>query len=210
MTMRIFASILCCVLAWPIAGAYAAASDQSAVQIRSEQGDRLKLHVSGDTYTLVLNCTDAVIEKFTVGDQELIGDVPLCPTLNAGKPNGPGTVEIAQTGPALCEIHLTNLWWTDLKADIEMVLYCYRTRVFANVNVVPHGTAPDLMVGWYGGTKYSMPLVMRSEEELHKQASFNGQDPKCAAVVAEPWIQFGLFGKKRRSAINFRSSSRRI
>ena len=201
MSMRFFASTLLFVFACDIA---------FAVEIRTEEGERLRLHITGETYALVLNCTDAVIEKFTVGNEELIGDVPLCPTLNTGKVNGPGKVEIAHSGPALSEIHLTNLWWTDLDADIEMVLYCYRTRAFANVNVVPRGSAPDILIGWYGGTKYSMPLAMSSEEELQRMTSFNGQDPACAAVVAEPWIQLGLFGKKMRSAINFRNSIGRI
>lgn len=188
----------------------AAADAATAVALRTENGPPEKLIISGETYTMVVNCTAAVIERFTAGDQDLIGEVPLCPTINTSKPDGPATVAVPQNGPVFAEVHLANLRWPDLDADIEIVLYCYRTRVYATAIVAPRGAVPDMMVGWYGGVKYSMPLEMRSEQELQTMASFNGQDPKCAAVVAEPWIQFGLFGKKLKSVINFRNSIGRI
>lgn len=180
-----------------------------AAQVRVDESEKHRLLVTGETYAMVVNCTDAVIEKFTAGEQELIGDVPLCPTLHTGKVNGPAKVHI-DVGPVVTVIRLTNLWWTDLKGGIEIDLYCYPDRVFAVAEVRPEGTAPDLFLGWYGGAKFSMPLVMYSEEELQRQASFNGQDPNCAAVVAEPWIQFGRRDEKLRSMINFRNSIGRI
>ncbi|MCC6153093.1 MAG: hypothetical protein IT367_05010, partial [Candidatus Hydrogenedentes bacterium] len=166
-----------------VAFALASIADQTAIHIETDTGDKHRLAITGKTYSMLLNCTDAVIERFRATDQELIGDVPLCPTFNTGKVNGPATVEITQDGPVFAEIHLRDLWWTDLKARIELVLYCHPTRVYATVIAIPEGTPPDMMVGWYGAVKFSMPLVMQSAEELQKQASFNGQNPKCAAVV---------------------------
>ncbi|NUM53124.1 MAG: hypothetical protein HUU46_05720 [Candidatus Hydrogenedentes bacterium] len=197
-----------CVFAAHVAGA-AAAEEPGTVQVRDDGGTPHKLLVTGETYSMLVNCTDALIEKFTSGDQELIGDVPLCPTLNTGKVNGPGSVQI-ETGPVLARIGLSNLWWTDLEADIGIDLYCYPTHIFAVADVKPHGTPPDLLLGWYGGAKFSMPLVMSSEEELNKQTSFNGKNPNSAAVVAEPWIQFGHLDEKVASMINFRNSIGRI
>ncbi|MCC6794252.1 MAG: hypothetical protein IT366_03980 [Candidatus Hydrogenedentes bacterium] len=187
--------------------ALASMADHNAVHIETEKSDKHRLAITGKTYSMLLNCTDAVIERFRATDQELIGDVPLCPTFNTGKVNGPATVEITQDGPVFAEIHLRDLWWTDLNAKIELVLYCHPTRVYATVVAIPEGTAPDMMVGWYGATKFSMPLVMQSEAELQKQASFNGQNPKCAAVVAEPWIQFGKFDERLRAFIKYGNST---
>ncbi len=194
-------------LACHLASAVDATSNQNAVQIRTETGDKHRLAITGETYTMLLNCTDAVIERFTAADQELIGDVPLCPTFNTGKVNGPATVEIAQDGPVFAEIHLRDLWWADLKAKIELVVFCHRTRVYATVIAISESAPPDMMVGWYGATKFSMPLVMQSEAELQKQASFNGQDPKCVAVVAEPWIQFGKMDERLRAFIKYGNST---
>lgn len=200
-----FASALLCIFAgYP---ASAGVNDHNAVQIQTETSDKHRLTITGETYSMLLNCTDAVIERFTATDQELIGNVPLCPTFNAGKANGPATVEITQDGPVFAEIHLRDLWWTDLKAKIELVLYCHPTRVYATVIAIPEGTPPDMMVGWYGAAKFSMPLVMHSEQELQKQASFNGQNPKCAAIVAEPWIQFGKFEEPLRALIKYGNST---
>ena len=203
--MHRFVSLVLC--AFASHHAIAAANDHNAVHIETNTGDKHRLTITGKTYSMLLNCTDVVIERFRATDQELIGDVPLCPTFNTGKVNGPATVDITQDGPVFAEIHLRDLWWTDLKAKIELVLYCHPTRVYATVIAIPEGTPPDMMVGWYGATKFSMPLVMQSEEELQRQASFNGQNPKCAALVAEPWIQFGKIDERLRAFIKYGNST---
>ncbi|MBM3291044.1 MAG: hypothetical protein FJY92_12920 [Candidatus Hydrogenedentes bacterium] len=178
----------------------------SAVTLDVQDGPPQKVRVVGETYALVLNCASAVIEEFSAGDEHLIGEVPLSPIIDASNPRGPGALTIAQQGDVFAEIHLTELTWGELAADIELVLYCYREHVVATVNVVPRGIAPDMLVGWYGGVKYSMPLPMQSEVELQSTVSFKGQNPKAVAVVLEPWMQFGLFGEKLKSRFNFRNS----
>lgn len=188
----LFIALFCCRLAC----AFAATNDPSTVNIRFEQGDHRKLRIEGKTYSMLVNCTDAVVEKFTVAGEELIGETPICPIINTGKVNGPGQVEIAQCGPALAEIRLRQLWWTDLDAKIEYVFYCYPTRVFMNMELDFTGPPRELMIGWFGSAKYVLQSVTH-EEDVNDRASFKGQDPRCAVVIPSPAVQAGKHLKGR-------------
>lgn len=188
----LFVATFCCRLAC----AFTATNDPPTVNIRFEQGEHRKLHVEGKTYSMLVNCTDAVIEKFTVADEELIGDTPVCPIINTGKVNGPGQVEIAQCGPTLTEIRLKQLWWTDLDAKIEYVFYCYPTRVFMNMELNFIGPPRELMIGWFGSAKYVLQSVTH-EEDVDVRTSFKGQDPRCAVVIPSPTVQAGKHLKGR-------------
>jgi len=169
--------------------ALAATGDQAAVNVRFEPDDPRKLVVKGATYSLRIDGANGWIDRFTVGDEDLIGDHPLCPIIDSGKVNGPGQFEIVHVGTQAAEIRLTKLWWTDLDADIAIVLYCYPTRVFANATVDVRGEPRNLALGWYGSAKYSAPLIMQAEE-LEKQTSFNGANPACALIVPPPYIRY--------------------
>ncbi|MCC6486258.1 MAG: hypothetical protein IT364_02050 [Candidatus Hydrogenedentes bacterium] len=139
--------------------AFAPTEDQTAVNVRYSSPERNVLIVEGKTYTLHLDLALAAITHFQSGGEDLIGEYALLPILNTGAVKGPGRINIYTFGTQMHEIHLRGLKWTDLDADVELVLYCYAKRVFANVNVTPRGTPTDLEVGWLGSVKYSIDTI---------------------------------------------------
>jgi hypothetical protein len=174
------------VCAWAIvaisASGFAPTNDQTAVTVRYESPERKVLIVEGQTYTLHLDLELAAITQFQAGDETLIGEYPLLPTLNTGAVKGPGRINIYNFGTQMYEVHLRDLTWTDLDADIEVVLYCYAKRVFANVNVMPRGESRDLEVGWLGSVKHSVDILSNEEDYAAKLAP-GGRQPRVTALV---------------------------
>ena len=164
------------------AAAFAPTEDQAAVNVRYASADRNVLIVEGKTYTLHLDLALAAITHFQSGGDELIGEYALVPILNTGAVKGPGRVNIYTFGTQMYEIHLRDLKWTDLDADIELVLYCYAKRVFANVNVTPRGTPPDLEVGWLGAAKYSIDII-KPMDNYAERLVWGGVRPSMVALA---------------------------
>jgi len=176
------------------AHAFVATNNQEAVNVRIHPDDPRKAIVKGATYTMVVDSANGWIEKFTAGGEELIGEHPLCPIINSGKVNGPGRIEIVQTGSAVCELRITDLWWTDLDAEIQIVLNCFKTRVNAEVRVDVRGASRDFALGWYGSATYAMHLIQQPGE-IDEKASFQGRNPSSVVTIAPPEIQFGMARK---------------
>ncbi|MCL4694898.1 MAG: hypothetical protein KJ060_20595, partial [Candidatus Hydrogenedentes bacterium] len=186
-------------LVFPVSG-FAPTTDQTDVSVRYATPERNILIVEGQTYTLHLDLAIAAITQFQAGDETLIGEYALLPTLNTGAVKGPGRVNIYSFGTQMYEIHLRDLKWTDLDADIEIVLYCYAKRVFANVNVVPRGESRDLEVGWLGSVKHSAD-ILSYEDDYAAKLAFGEQRPRIAALVPRHQTPDGR-GVPTRIALN--------
>lgn len=180
--MRIGSGVCAWVIVAISASGFAPTHDQAAVTVRYESPERNVLVVEGQTYSLHLELELAAITQFQAGDETLIGEYPLLPTLNTGAVKGPGRINIYSFGTQMYEIHLRDLTWTDLDADIEVVLYCYAKRVFANANVIPRGESRDLEIGWLGSVKHSVDILSNEEDYAAKLAP-GGQQPRIAALV---------------------------
>jgi len=161
---------------------FAPTEDQAAVSVRYETPEERILVVEGLTYTLRLDREIAAITQFQSGGETLIGEYPLLPVLNTGAVKGPGRINIYSFGTQMYEIHVRDLHWTDLDADIEIALYCYAKRVFANVNVTPRGESRDLEIGWLGTVKHAIEIVNPQDDHAAKLV-VDGQTPRLAALV---------------------------
>ncbi|GMV90523.1 MAG: hypothetical protein AMXMBFR82_03010 [Candidatus Hydrogenedentota bacterium] len=192
------------VAAWALIAVYAfgfaPTTDQADVSVRYATPERNVLIVEGQTYTLHLDLAIAAITQFQAGDETLIGEYAMLPTLNTGAVKGPGRINIYSFGTQMYEIHLRDLKWTDLDADIEIVLYCYAKRVFANVNVIPQGESRDLEVGWLGSVKHSADILSYEDDYAVKLAS-GEQRPRIAALVPRHQTPDGR-GVPTRIALN--------
>lgn len=198
--MRYWLAFLLPVLAPLSALGFAATKDQAAVSVRFESAERTELVVQGQTYELRLD-TRAYLRTFTVGGFELFNQYTLTPTLNKGSIQGPGRFNIYSFGTQMYEVHLRDLYHPDLKASMEIVLYCYSKRVYVNVVVHPNEVKGEFELGWIGGVKFAL-VMPPNEEQLRVQlGSFKGETPPALAVVVSP--QDGT-GKKIPNTIHQR------
>lgn len=185
-----FRFVLAMLLVSATAHGFAAGENQAAVNLQFDRNNPHALDVQGKTYRMRVNTREAFIESFVSGDNELIGEHPLCPVLSMGRVHGPASLEIIQLGTQLCELRLRGLRWTTLDADIDLVLYCYPRHVFAAVEVVPRSSVDDLVLGWYGNAKYSTPLNLL-DEEVEKRTTFGEEKPHCVVAIPPPIMQHG-------------------
>jgi hypothetical protein len=161
---------------------FAPTYDQADVSVRYDSPERKVLIVEGESYTLHLDTELAAITQFAAGEDSLIGEYALLPVLNTGAVKGPGRINIYSFGTQMYEIHLRDLHWTDLDADIEIVLYCYAKRVFANINVTPRGESRDLEIGWLGTVKRAIE-ILNPEDDHAARLSEDGQRSRVTALV---------------------------
>ncbi|MBX7254974.1 MAG: hypothetical protein K1Y02_01340 [Candidatus Hydrogenedentes bacterium] len=179
---------------------FAATNDQAAVSVRFESPERNELVVEGQTYVLRLD-NRAFLKTFTVGNFELFNQYTLTPTLNKGSIQGPGRFNIYSFGTQMYEVHLRDLYHPDLKADMEIVLYCYAKRVYVNVVVHPKEAKGEFELGWVGGAKFAL-VMPPNEEQLRVQLeSFKGETPPALAIVVSPQ---DVTGKKIPNTIHQR------
>ncbi len=180
--MRRWLGITCWIGLAVSALGFAPTDDQAAVSVHYASPDRNVLVVEGQTYTLHLDRNVAAITQFQSRDETLIGEYALLPIMNTGAVKGPGRINVYSFGTQMYEIHLRDLHWTDLDADIEIALYCYAKRVFANIHVTPHGKSRDLEIGWLGTVTKSIEIVNPEDDPVAKLEALGGK-PRVAAFV---------------------------
>ncbi len=136
---------------------FAPCPDQCKVNVRWLTAERDVLIVEGETYVLHLGVTRPGLDRFTVGETEVIS-TRMTPIIDATPVEGPGRINIYNFGTQMYEIHLRELKHPRFPdCDIELAVFAYAKRVFVNINVV---SAPwiDATVGWQGDVTHSKTL----------------------------------------------------
>ncbi len=149
---------------------FAPTDDQCAVNVRYDSADGDVLVVEGETYTLELGVEKPRILSFFRDGQDQLGRRGAWPEVNDKPIQGPGRINIYRFGTVMYEVHLRDLEVDGLDADVELALYCYGKRVFANLNVIPRAGVPLLATGWQA--HYRTPGVLatsRAAPEAYRE-----------------------------------------
>lgn len=180
--MRLLAAALLCCVAAP-AWAFAPCADQCAVNVRFAGPSRDMLFIEGETYVVSLDCVMPRVLAFEVQGKNLLAGDGLQPDLN-GKPiEGPGRVNIYSFGTQMYEVHLRDLKQQGVDADIELALYCYAKRVFANLNVTPRGAPAEMTLGWNVAVRQRIVAVETDDPEQSATPFVFETGLKCAAFA---------------------------
>ncbi|GMW00638.1 MAG: hypothetical protein AMXMBFR84_17750 [Candidatus Hydrogenedentota bacterium] len=179
--------------------AFEGTRDQAAVNVYYEDAAKRFLVVEGQTYTMRLDREVPMIHSFRSKSDELIDPAnPLMPVMDAAALWGPGRFNIYRFGTQMYEIHLRDLRWNDIAADIEVVYTCYAKRVFVQLNVTPRGPVPVLLLGWLGGARYTFNQLPFDEAEL--QQGLQWGDARPSTLMALPRWK-GQVGNQRKRVI---------